>query len=403
MTEPKDIKSQRVGIIGGGQLGMMLCQAANRLSVSGVVLTDDATSPATYFAERDFTAGLDDLSALQKLIECSDVITFELEAVPDQSLDLLSDAVNDGKVKVHPSVDTLRLIKDKGVQKTWLHDQGLPTLPFILIDEQANSDDLLKKGFCAPVVQKVRRGGYDGKGVQILWNAEDLDRLWPAESVIEPALPNCTEVAVVVARDQYGEMSAFPPVTMEFDETLNAVSVIVSPGVLEPAQQTKCLQIALDAVGALGAIGVFAVELFITAAGEFFINEISPRVHNSGHLTMDGFQHDQFEQHIRAVSGRSIGPIVPRAPAAVMLNLLYDDNLSNAHTGAPYSVALDDDHMTFAHWYGKKEAREGRKMGHINAMGHSRDQALARARAGLKVLCSEAFNPSVDLYKAVKR
>ena len=108
MTEPKDMESQRVGIIGGGQLGMMLCQAANRLAVSGVVLTDDPTSPATYFAARDFTAGLDDLSALQKLIECSDVITFELEAVPDQSLDLLSDAVNDGKVKVHPSVDTLR-------------------------------------------------------------------------------------------------------------------------------------------------------------------------------------------------------------------------------------------------------------------------------------------------------
>jgi 5-(carboxyamino)imidazole ribonucleotide synthase len=190
---------------------------------------------------------------------------------------------------------------------------------------------------------------------------------------------------------------------MEFDERLNAVSLIVSPGVLEPAEQTTCLQIALDAVGALGAIGVFAVELFISASGEFFINEISPRVHNSGHLTMDGFQHDQFEQHIRAVSGRSIGPIVPRAPAAVMLNLLYEENLSNAHTGAPYSVALDDDHMTFVHWYGKKEAREGRKMGHINAMGHSRDEALARARAGLKVLCSEAFNPSVDLYKAVKR
>ena len=138
MTEPKDMESQRVGIIGGGQLGMMLCQAANRLAVSGVVLTDDPTSPATYFAARDFTAGLDDLSALQKLIEVSDVITFELEAVPDQSLDLLSDAVNNGKVKVHPSVDTLRLIKDKGIQKAWLRDQGLPTLPFMLIDEQVN-------------------------------------------------------------------------------------------------------------------------------------------------------------------------------------------------------------------------------------------------------------------------
>ncbi|MGB1774389.1 MAG: 5-(carboxyamino)imidazole ribonucleotide synthase [Arenicellales bacterium] len=383
----------RIGILGGGQLGMMLCEAARRLGVTVTVVTDDPTSSAVYVADQSIVAPLDDLSAVARLIEASDVVTFELEAIPDETLDLLEHAQAEGKIEVHPGVDTLRLIKDKGLQKTWLQDQGLPTLPFLLADENVDEGVVLQSGFCAPLVQKTRRGGYDGKGVQMLLEPEALSDLWPVASVIEPALESCLEVAVVVTRAESGETSVYPPVTMMFDPALNSVSTVISPGDLSETQRTECIEVATRAIQALDAAGVFAVELFISTSGEIFINEISPRVHNSGHLTMEGFQCDQFEQHLRAISGRPIAPTEPQAPVSVMLNLLYEDRLSPAHTGVPYTARLQEEGQVTVHWYGKKEARPGRKMGHVNALGNSREEALAHAQSGLERLQSDTFQP----------
>ena len=157
----------------------MLCEAARRLDVTVTVVTDDPTSSAVYVADQSIVASLDDLSAVARLIEASDVVTFELEAIPDETLDLLEHAQAEGKIEVHPGVKTLRLIKDKGLQKTWLQDQGLPTLPFLLADENVDEGVVLQNGFCAPLVQKTRRGGYDGKGVQMLLEPEALSDLWP--------------------------------------------------------------------------------------------------------------------------------------------------------------------------------------------------------------------------------
>lgn len=395
--------SPRVGIIGGGQLGMMLCEAARRIGVVGIVLTDDASSSAVYVADESIVAPLDDLAAVARLVEASDVVTFELEAVPDATLDFLESVEKQGGIQVRPTVATLRLIKDKGLQKTWLRDRQLPTLPFLMVDEGLTPESVQAAGFCAPLVQKTRRGGYDGKGVQILSRPDDLEKLWPVASVIEPALEACTEVAVVVARGVAGEICAYPPVTMVFDPALNAVSTVISPGELSPAQRERCSEIAVRAVAALKSVGVFAVELFVSREGEIYINEISPRVHNSGHLTMEGFACDQFEQHIRAVTGRDIAPIEARAPAAVMLNLLYEDSLIRAHSGAPYSLLLENPGEITVHWYGKKEARIGRKMGHINALGDTTEQALARSQQGLAGLRSDTFQPPKDTKPAVNR
>ena len=383
----------RIGILGGGQLGMMLCEAARRLGVTVTVVTDDPTSSAVYIADQSIVAPLDDLSAVARLIEASDVVTFELEAIPDETLDFLEQAQAKGEIEVHPGVSTLRLIKDKGLQKTWLQDQGLPTLPFMLADEDVDEDAVLQSGFRSPLVQKTRRGGYDGKGVQMLLGPEALSDLWPVASVIEPALEGCLEVAVVVTRAESGEISVYPPVTMLFDAHLNAVSTVISPGDLSETQRTECIEVATRAIQALDAAGVFAVELFISASGEIFINEISPRVHNSGHLTMEGFRCDQFEQHLRAISGRPIAPTEARAPVAVMLNLLYEDRLSRAHTGAPYTIRLQEEGQVTVHWYGKKEARLGRKMGHVNALGDTTEEALAHANSGLDRLQSDTFQP----------
>ncbi|MGA0343113.1 MAG: 5-(carboxyamino)imidazole ribonucleotide synthase [Arenicellales bacterium] len=392
----------RVGIVGGGQLGMMLCEAAHRISLTATVLTDDPTSSAVYVADQSIVAPLDDLSAVARLIEASDVVTFELEAIPDETLGFLEQAELRGEIKVHPSVSTLRLIKDKGLQKTWLKEQGLPTLPFMLVDENVEQSQLEKSGFNAPLVQKTRRGGYDGKGVQILLKPDSLSGLWPVASVIEPALEGCTEAAVVVARAQSGETSAYPPVTMLFDPGLNAVSTVISPGALSEARRKECLDVALRAVEALSAVGVFAVELFISTTGEIFINEISPRVHNSGHLTMEGFACDQFEQHLRAISGRPVASIEAQAPVAVMLNLLYEDRLASAHTGAPYTTRLQAPGEVTVHWYGKKEARAGRKMGHVNALGETVAEALGHAQSGLRKLQSDTFQPPKGFSKVGK-
>ena len=383
----------RIGILGGGQLGMMLCEAARRLGVTVTVVTDDPTSSAVYLADQSIVAPLDDLSAVARLIEASDVVTFELEAIPDETLDFLEQAQAKGEIEVHPGVGTLRLIKDKGLQKTWLQDRGLPTLPFMLADENVDEDTVLQSGFRPPLVQKTRRGGYDGKGVQMLLEPEALSDLWPVASVIEPALEGCLEVAVVVTRAESGEISVYPPVTMLFDAHLNAVSTVISPGDLSETQRTECIEVATRAIQALDAAGVFAVELFISASGEIFINEISPRVHNSGHLTMEGFRCDQFEQHLRAISGRPIAPTEARAPVSVMLNLLYDDRLSRAHAGAPYTARLQEAGQVTVHWYGKKEARPGRKMGHVNALGDTTEEALAHAHSGLDRLQSDTFQP----------
>ena len=394
-TSSKNKKAvlNRIGILGGGQLGMMLCEAARRLGVTVTVVTDDPMSSAVYVADQSIVAPLDDLSAVARLIEASDVVTFELEAIPDETLDFLEQAQAKGGIEVHPGVSTLRLIKDKGLQKTWLQDQGLPTLPFMLADEDLDEDTVLQSGFRSPLVQKTRRGGYDGKGVQMLLEPEALSDLWPVASVIEPALEGCLEVAVVVTRAGSGEVSVYPPVTMMFDAKLNSVSTVISPGDLNETQRTECIEVATRAIQALDAAGVFAVELFISASGEIFINEISPRVHNSGHLTMEGFRCDQFEQHLRAISGRPIAPTEARAPVSVMLNLLYEDRLSRAHAGAPYTVRLQEEGQVTMHWYGKKEARLGRKMGHVNALGNTREEALAHAHSGLERLQSDTFQP----------
>ena len=270
----------------------------------------------------------------------------------------------------------------------------------MLVDETVGADDLSSGDITPPLVQKVRQGGYDGRGVQILREQAELAQLWPVPSVIEPALNDVTEVAVVVARDAAGDISAYPPVTMVFDPALNSVSTVTSPGELDADVQARCHTIACDAVTALDTVGVFAVELFLTDEDEIYINEISPRVHNSGHLTIDAFEHDQFEQHMRAISGRPLAPLLPRAPAAVMLNLLYDDSQAGAHTGPPYTMALDDGEHTTLHWYGKPEARPGRKMGHITALGMTTDIALGRARDGLAHLRSKQFRPLVESQQA---
>lgn len=372
-----------LGIIGGGQLGMLLCTAARELGVRSIVLTPDPQAPAMHLADEVITAELDDVTALEDLIRRCDAITFEIEAIPDACLDRLRDAAGQGLMRVHPDPDTLARLRDKGLQKSWLRKMQLPTLDFRLTDADTTASSLLAGPIRPPLVQKVRRGGYDGKGVQILRTGEDLAALWPVAGLVEPALEGMREIAVLVVSDGAGELRAYPPVDMEFDTHWNAVNEVRLPAALDGATAQRCDRVARDAVGALGAAGVFAVELFVTEEEAIYINEISPRVHNSGHLTLEAFEVGQFAQHARAVLGLPLAPVVPRAPAAVMLNLLWDDAMPASIGSGPCTVDLDEHGLARLYWYGKTVARRGRKMGHITGLGESIGAARERALDGL--------------------
>ncbi len=375
-----------LGILGGGQLGLFLCRAAARLDIQTMVLEPNPQGSAVQAAGRAIVAGLDDLEAIQQLIDNCDVITFELEAIPDETLELLAAAERRGDVHVRPGVETLALFKDKGVQKTWLSRENLPTLPYLPVVNGVLPRELITGEWSLPVVQKAHRGGYDGKGVQLLRTESDLENLWSVPSYLEPALQPCREIGVVVVRDLHGKLLAYPPVSMTFDDRYNAVHSVTSPGDLSPELVKEARALALQAIGKLDSPGVYAVELFVAGESSVTINEISPRVHNSGHLTMEGFAHSQFDQHVRAVMGLPLAGISALTPVAVMLNLLYEDGLEPVCPDRPLDLQRNGATPVSVHWYGKSTGQAGRKMGHLTAVGENPEQVTQAAEQTLTML-----------------
>ncbi len=368
---------RRLGIIGGGQLALYLCEAAQALGVEVAVLAEPGDAPALRRADTRFIAALDDIAAIDRFLACCDVLTFDKEAIPDDTLLHLAAAETQGACVVLPRVDTLLMLKDKGLQKTWLVEQNLPTLPFKLLSGNSVSLDELTGTLGRSLVQKSSRGGYDGRGVQVLAPITSARELWDVPSVVEPYLTHCREVAVIVARSASGAVDIFPPVSMNFDTRLNAVLSVTVPAGIGADTAGEAQQLACRAIEALSGVGVFAVEMFLTAGGELLINEISPRVHNSGHLTLQACNVSQFSQHVRAVLDLPLLPSRLLSPA-VMLNILYRENDRAICPREPSVQALPEPGATL-YWYGKTPGHPGRKMGHINAVGRDVDQALVRA------------------------
>ena len=368
----------RLGIIGAGQLGLYLCQAARKLGVSTCLLSETATAPAATFTDRLVVGELEDPVALEQFLEGSDVVTFDKEDIPEESLDCLLQAEADGRIRVHPGAEILRLLKDKGTQKSWLEEQGFPTLPFKLLTGDDIDHTALVERFGLPLVQKARRGGYDGRGVQILRDDAALDDLWPTPSLIEPFLGGSLEIAVLLARDVEGNCEAYPTLGMEFDPVLNSVTTVFTPSSIDPALAESAIDLGKRVISALGGVGVFALEMWVTEANELFINEISPRVHNSGHLTMEAASASQFEQHVRACVGLPLMDVSDTKPSA-MVNILYESNLEQSCPGQP-TCQLDDDEQVAVHWYGKPPGQLGRKMGHVTAWAAQAGDATTRAQ-----------------------
>ena len=375
MKKPFLDQDYKLGILGGGQLGKMLCQATSRWDLHTHVLDASIEFPAGVVA-RSFTEGnFKDYDDAFNFGKAMDAVTIEIESVNSEALRELR---NNG-ITVHPNPDSLDIIKDKGIQKQFYVDHGLPTSVFTLYDGKGEVQQAVDAGQIQfPFVLKARRDGYDGRGVAIIKGQPDLDECFDAPCLIEPKLDIDLEVAVVVARNEQGEVKSFPTVGMEFHPTANLVEFLFCPSGIGPALEQEAVQIAQSTIEAFDICGLLAVEMFITTDGEVVINEVAPRPHNSGHHTIEACSVSQFEQHVRGVTGLPLADPVLRCPA-VMINILGSDGYTGkaVYEGVDESLALGDVHV---HLYGKEVTKPFRKMGHATILAPRLEQAIEKAK-----------------------
>ncbi|RYG90706.1 5-(carboxyamino)imidazole ribonucleotide synthase [Loktanella sp. IMCC34160] len=340
-----------IGILGGGQLGRMLSVAASRLGFKTHIFEPGANPPAGQVADAVTTAAYEDEAALRAFAGAVDVITYEFENIPTSALDLL-----ESLKPIRPNRKALAVSQDRLTEKAFLTDLGLQTAPFAAVDDAQDMAEAIEE-IGTPAILKTRRFGYDGKGQARIRSAEDgpdaLDAMAGAPSIYEGFVDFSHEVSVIGARGLDGAVACFDPgENVHRDGILHTTTV---PARLSPSQRTDAVLIAAKILNALDYVGVMGVELFVTPAG-LIVNEIAPRVHNSGHWTQNGCAIDQFEQHIRAVAGWPLGN-GSRHSNVVM------ENLIGADVDRIPEIARTD---AAIHLYGKAEAKPGRKMGHVN-------------------------------------
>ncbi|MEP2641199.1 5-(carboxyamino)imidazole ribonucleotide synthase [Roseobacter sp.] len=351
MTDPLPTGAT-IGILGGGQLGRMLSVAAARLGLKTHIFEPGAEPPAGHVADQITTAAYEDTDALTRFARSVDVVTYEFENIPTAALDVV-----EAIVPIRPGREALRVSQDRLTEKTYLQDLGLSVAPFADVIDIATLTAATDQ-IGLPAILKTRRFGYDGKGQARLTSAADIDQAW-ADMADQPAILEgfvsfTQEVSVIAARSAQGDVACFDPgENVHHDGILHSTTV---PARLSPAHRTDAILIAAKILNALDYVGVLGVELFVTKSG-LIVNEIAPRVHNSGHWTQNGCAVDQFEQHIRAVAGWPLGDGARHADV-VMENLIGADMDRVPELAREPNAAL--------HLYGKAEAKPGRKMGHIN-------------------------------------
>lgn len=351
MIDPLPIGST-IGILGGGQLGRMLSVAASRLGFRTHIFEPGSEPPASHVAHTVTTAPYDDKAALEAFARACDIVTFEFENVPTSALDLI-----EAQVPIRPGREALRISQDRLTEKEFLQGLGLNVAPYADIpDQPALEAAVMQIG--TPSILKTRRFGYDGKGQVRLRSPQDTAAarasMKGAPCVLEGFVDFSHEVSVIAARSPTGEVACFDPgENVHRDGILHSTTV---PARLSASQRTDAVLMAAKILNALGYVGVLGVELFVTAKG-LIVNEIAPRVHNSGHWTQSGCSVDQFEQHIRAITGWPLGD-GSRHADVVMENLIGDD------MDRVPDLAREKD--TSLHLYGKADVKPGRKMGHVN-------------------------------------
>jgi 5-(carboxyamino)imidazole ribonucleotide synthase len=358
---------KRVGILGGGQLGRMLLQAAANYPVETSVLEKDADCPAahlcTHFNKGDIT-NFDDVYNFGKSL---DAITIEIESVNVEALKKLE---TEG-ILVYPRPHALEIIKNKIKQKNFYKENEIPTSPFMVT---AKKEELKGHLDFLPAAHKVAMGGYDGRGVQLLKTSQDINNGFDEEAVLEKLVNIKKEISIIVAMDNEGKTAVYPPVEMIFNQTLNLLEYQLCPAHLVEKTLWKAEAIALAVVKNLQSAGIFAVELFVDIDDKVLVNETAPRVHNSGHHTIEAAFSSQFDMLWRIILGYPLGLTKPIMSSA-MVNLIGEENYKGEAVYQNLNETLQIENV-FVHIYGKKETRPGRKMGHVTILSNERQQLI---------------------------
>lgn len=361
---------QKIGILGGGQLGRMLLQAAANYPVETFVLENDENSPAAHLCHHFTKGNITDYDDVYQFGQKLDAITIEIENV---NIDALEQLEKEGK-KVFPRPSVLRIICNKALQKKYYSENGIPTSDYILTN---NINELSEQVAFLPAVHKLAEGGYDGRGVQVIDNEQDIPKGFDALSVLEKKVNIAKEIAMMIAVGTDGKLALYPPVEMVFDPGLNLLSYQLCPAEIEEEVYFKAEAIALSAIKNFNSPGIFAVEMFVTPQGEVLVNEIAPRVHNSGHHTIEAHYSSQFDMQWRLMLGYPLGCTDAIMPS-VMQNILG----AEGYTGKAYYQGMDEMlkiDNAFFHIYGKKETKPGRKMGHVTIMSPEKADLLHKA------------------------
>ncbi len=372
----------KLGILGGGQLGRMLLQKAADFNISIVVLDPDPDAPCKNLCAEFVVGNFNDSQTVYDFGKKVDLLTIEIEHVNVEALEKLE---SEG-VKIFPQPRIIKLVQDKGAQKIFYRTNKIPTSEFHLIETQR---ELSNHASFLPFVQKLRKGGYDGRGVQVMKSEDDFKKGFNAPSVLEKFVDFEKEIAVIVSRNENGEMKTFPAVEMQFNPEANLVEFLFSPANISKETAQKAKTIAEKIATDLQIAGVLAVELFVTTTGEILVNEIAPRPHNSGHHTIEANITSQYEQHLRAILNLPLGSTDLTHPS-VMVNLLGEKEFTGhaKYDGLEKILAIEN---VYVHLYGKKITKPFRKMGHVTCVGSSIDEAFEKAnfvKKNLKVISS---------------
>ncbi|MDN5201841.1 5-(carboxyamino)imidazole ribonucleotide synthase [Fulvivirgaceae bacterium BMA10] len=361
----------KLGVLGGGQLGRMLIQSAIDFNVDVHILDPDEHAPCRNLAKKFAIGKLTDFDTVYNFGKDCDVLTIEIENV---NTDALKQLQKEGK-KVFPQPEVIELIQDKGRQKLFYINNFIPTAPFERVE---NKTAVAKMKQFLPAVNKLRKEGYDGRGVQILRTENDLERAFDAPGILEKLIDFEKELSVIVARNESGQIKAFPVVELVFHPEHNLVEYLFAPAEITEQQSHRAKEIAEEVIKRLDMVGLLAVEMFLTKDGEILVNEIAPRTHNSGHQTIESSYTSQFEQHLRAILNMPLGPTGSKIPAA-MVNLLGEDGHQGMaqYSGLEKILALEGAKV---HLYGKKYTKPFRKMGHVTIIDQDVDRLKEKAR-----------------------
>jgi 5-(carboxyamino)imidazole ribonucleotide synthase len=367
----------KLGVLGGGQLGKMLIQEAVNLNISTYILDPDANAPCKNLCTEFFQGSLKDFDTVYNFGKQVDLLTIEIEHVNVEAMEKLQ---AEG-LQVYPQPEILRMVQDKGLQKQFYRLNKIPTAPFHLV----NSKEEIKQ-FASefPFFQKLRKEGYDGRGVVRLRDANNLENAFDVPSVLEKLVDFEKEISVIVSRNDKGEVATFPTVELVFNPEANLVEHLFAPANISEETEKQAKEIAVHVIESLKMVGLLAVEMFLTKTGEILVNEIAPRPHNSGHQTIEGNFTSQYMQHLRAILNLPAGNTDIQTPA-VMVNLLGEPGFTGdaVYEGLEEVLAIDGVNI---HLYGKTTTKPFRKMGHVTIIDNDLKSAMQKADRVKKIL-----------------